>query len=282
MFKIAIITDSSCDLPSDLIERFNIKVVPLRINYQDQEYRDGLDITPDEVYNRLEEEIPKTSMPSPEDMIQTFQQLQDEGYTHCLVITLSSGLSGTYNAFRLIAEDFDMKIDVIDSKGLSWVLGFLVLEAAKMIQDKIDYQDIVQKIEQAKERVKGFFILDTLDYLKEGGRIGKVTATLGSLLNLKPIISIDQEGKYIPVNVGRGKKQAIKKMVEPVLKQIESTKASIAVLHGRAEKEAEAILERFQGLENVVELYLSNISPALVVHTGPGLVGLVVKPIDDN
>ncbi|TCS96796.1 DegV family protein [Hazenella coriacea] len=282
MFKIAIITDSSCDLPSDLIDRFNIKVVPLRINYRDQEYRDRFDITPEEVYNRLEEEIPKTSMPAPEDMIQTFQQLQDEGYTHCLVITLSSGLSGTYNAFRLIAQDFDMKIDIIDSKGLSWVLGFLVLEAAKMIQDKIDYQDIVQKIEQAKERVKGYFIVDTLDYLKEGGRIGKVTATLGSLLNLKPIISIDNEGKYFPTAVGRGKKQAIKKMVEPVLKQIESTKASIAVLHGRAEKEAEAILERFQGLENVVELYLSNISPALVVHTGPGLVGLVVNPVDND
>lgn len=279
MKKIAIITDSSCDLPVDIIKKFDIEVIPLRIIYKEGEYRDGVDITPDEVYDRLENEVPKTSMPSPADIIHTFQKLQDEGYTHCLVITLSSGLSGTYNTFKMVAQDFKMDIEVIDSKGLSWVLGFLVMEAARLIQEKIDFREIIETIEHAKAKIKGFFIVDTLEYLKEGGRIGKVAATLGSMLNLKPIIAIDEEGKYYPFSIARGKKQALKKMMEPVLEQIKSTKSSIAILQGRAEKEAEALLERFKELENVCELYISSISPALVVHTGPGLLGLVVKPV---
>ncbi|MFC4075854.1 DegV family protein [Salinithrix halophila] len=280
MTKIALVTDSSCDLPTELLRRFDIEVVPLRIVYDHHEYRDGIDIQPAEVYDRLEKEIPNTSMPSPEDIQHTFQKLKDNGYTHCIVVALSSGLSGTFNTFRLMAEDFEgMKIDVIDSKGLSWVLGFLVLESAKLIRQKMDYEEILEKIEQAKEHIRGFFVIDTLEYLKAGGRIGKVAATLGTMLNLKPVISIDQEGKFTPFTLARGKKQALKKMLETVLKQLESTKANIAILQGRAEKEAEALREKLKEIENVCELTISSISPALVVHTGPGLVGLVIDPV---
>ncbi|GGA55302.1 hypothetical protein GCM10007416_30640 [Kroppenstedtia guangzhouensis] len=283
MSKIALVTDSSCDLPVDLLEHWKIRVVPLRIIYREREYRDGVEITPQEVYARLGEEIPKTSMPSPEDIQQTFKELQQEGYTHCIVVTLSSGLSATYNNFCLMAEDFKgMKIDVIDSKGLSWVLGFLVLESAKLIKDKLDYFEILNRIEGAKNRIKGYFVVDTLEYLKEGGRIGKVAASLGSMLNLKPIISLDVEGKYYPHNLARGKKQSIKKLMDPIVKQIESTKSRIAILQGRAEKEAEALKERLKELENVCELYISSISPALVVHTGPGLLGLVIQTVENG
>lgn len=111
---------------------------------------------------------------------------------------------------------------------------------------------------------------------------GKVAASLGSILSLKPIISLDQEGKYYPHSLARGKKQAVKKLMDPVLKQLESTKARIAILQGRAEKEAEALKEKFKDLENVCELYISSISPALVVHTGPGLLGLVVQPVEEE
>ncbi|MFD1425940.1 DegV family protein with EDD domain [Kroppenstedtia sanguinis] len=283
MSKIALVTDSSCDLPVDLLERWKIRVVPLRIIYQEQEYRDRVEITPQEVYDRLDEEIPKTSMPSPEDIQQVFIELQQEGYTHCIVVTLSSGLSGTYNNFRLMAEEFKgMKIDVIDSKGLSWVLGFLVLESAKLIKEKWDYSEILNRIEKAKSRIKGYFVVDTLEYLKKGGRIGKVAASLGSILHLKPIISLDEEGKYYPQNLARGKKQSMKKLMDPILKQIESTKSRIAILQGKAEKEAEALKEKLKESENICELYVSSISPALVVHTGPGLLGLVIQPAEEK
>lgn len=257
MTKIALVTDSSCDLPIDLLERWNIRAVPLRIIYNEREYRDAIDISPNDVYNRLEDEIPTTSMPTPQDMLDTFDQLKEEGYTHCLVISLSSGLSGTYHSFLRIAKEYEgMKVDVIDSKGLSWVLGFLVLEAARLIQKQWDYADILNRVEQVKKKIKGYFIVDTLEYLKKGGRIGKVAASLGSILNLKPIISIDQEGKYYPLSLARGKKQAIKKLMEPVLEQIQSSKVRIAVLQGQAEKEAEALKDRLKGLEKVPSVLL--------------------------
>ncbi|RAL26866.1 DegV family protein [Thermoflavimicrobium daqui] len=277
MNRIAIITDSSCDLPASLLEKWNIKVVPIRVIYSHGDYRDGIDITPEEVCDKLHEEIPKTSMPAPKDIIQTLKLVQDEGYTHCIILTVSAALSGTYNAFKLIVQDFDMKIEVIDSKGLSWLLGFLAIEVAKMVQDKMNFQEIIEKIEQTRQKLMGFFIVDTLEYLKAGGRIGKVAATLGSLLNLKPIISVDEEGKFYPFTVGRGRKQAIKKMLEPVLKQVESTKTSLTIIHTKAEQEAMMLKERFKKMENIVEIYISHISSSLVVHTGPGLLGLVIN-----
>lgn len=282
MSKIALVTDSSCDLPIDLLQKWNIRLVPLRLIYADREYRDGVDITANEVYDRLVEEIPTTSMPAPEEIVNTFRKLEEEGYTHAVVLALSANLSGTYNAFRLATEEVQIPIHVIDSKGLSWVLGFQVLEAARMIREKVSFDELVTKLEETKAKIKGYFIVDSLEYLRKGGRIGKVAASLGSILNLKPIISLDQEGNFYSHSIARGKNQAIKKLLNPVLKQIETTKVHISILQGRAEQEAEALRERLKGLENVSELYVSTISPALVVHTGPGLLGLVVRPLEED
>ncbi|MFC7442797.1 DegV family protein [Laceyella putida] len=277
MQKIAVVTDSSADLSAEFVGNFNIQIVPLRVIYQHGEYRDGVDISPEEVVERLDQETPTTSMPSPEDMANLFKRLEQDGFTHCIVIPVSSGLSGTYNTFRLMAEDFSMKIDVIDSKGVSWILGFLVLEAAKLIQENWNYQDILNRLEEVKERIKGFFIVDTLEYIQKGGRIGKVAAALGSMLNIKPIITLDGEGKLSPLTMARGKKQALKKMLEPIIEQIEQAKASIAIVHSKAEKEAEALKNQLQEYENVLQLHISSISPALSVHAGPGLLGIVIK-----
>ncbi|MBD1373082.1 DegV family protein [Hazenella sp. IB182357] len=278
MSKIAIVTDSSCDLPNELVEKFNITVVPLRINFSHGEYRDGIDISSDEVADQLKTEVPKTSMPSPEDIEQTFIQLRDAGYTHCIALTISSNMSGTYNTFRIIAEDFEgMKVEVVDTKGLSWVLGLIVLEAARMIQDKFDFQDILNAMDEIKEKVKGFFVIDTLEYLREGGRIGRVTASLGTMLNLKPVITVAPDGRFVSYGMGRGKKQGVKKMLVPIMEQLESARSSIAIFHSKAEAEAEALKEKFKDLENVCDLYISSISPTLLVHAGPGILGIAIS-----
>ncbi|AUS08188.1 fatty acid-binding protein DegV [Laceyella sacchari] len=277
MQKIAVVTDSSADLSIEFARKFNIHVVPLRVIYQHGEYRDGIDITPEDVVERLDQEIPTTSMPSPEDMARLFQQLEQDGFTHCIVIPVSPSLSGTYNTFRLMADDYSMKIDVIDSKGVSWIIGFLVLEAAKLVQENRHYQDILNRLEEVKERIKGIFIVDSLEYLQKGGRIGKVAAALGSMLNIKPIITFDQEGKLTPLTMARGKKQALKKMLEPITEQIKQAKASIAIVHSKAEQEAEALKKQLQEYENILHLHISSIGPALSVHAGPGLLGIVIK-----
>jgi DegV family protein with EDD domain len=137
-------------------------------------------------------------------------------------------------------------------------------------------------LEEAKTKIKAFFVLDTLEYVQFGGRIGKVAAALGSVLHLKPIITFDEEGKLSPHTLARGKKQAFKKMLEPLFRQINETRSSIAILHSKAEEEARAIKERLKGQENVCELYIGSIGPALSVHAGPGLIGIVVAPFSST
>lgn len=281
MSRIALITDSSCDLSSDVLIQNNISVIPLRIIYGDKEYRDGLDITPQEVYDKFETEIPKTSMPAPGDFLEKIDTLKKDGYTHCLVVTISSGLSGTYNMCKMIEKEItDMKVEIIDSKALSMVLGFVVLEAAKLIRTNIPFDEIVEKVNCLKAKAKGFFIVDTLEYLRKGGRIGRVSAALGTVLNLKPIISIDDEGKYYSYSKVRGKKAAIEKLIEPLLKQLEQTKTNVAVLQGMAYDEAVVLMDRVKSFKNIGTVSMHQINPSLVVHTGPGLLGLAFFPAE--
>lgn len=281
MIKIALVTDSSCDLAPEIIRENNIEVIPLRIIYGDKEFRDGVDITPHEVYSHLHEEVPKTSMPSPGDVLNKFKELKESGYTHILAITLSSGLSGTYDMFKLVSKDInDMVIDVIDSRTLSMVLGFIVIEAAKLIKENTPYLELIEKVNLIRSKAKGFYVLDTLEYLRKGGRIGLVASTLGTLLNIKPIITTNEEGKYCTFAKVRGKYQAATKMLEPLMLQLENTKANVAVLSGFAEAEASLLFEKICNIKNINTICISSISPALGVHTGPGLLGLAYCPIE--
>jgi DegV family protein with EDD domain len=281
MNKIALVTDSSCDLTMEQLKENNIEFVPLRINYADREYRDRIDITPDEVYNRLHEEIPKTSMPTPGDLIEKINSLKEQGYTHILAITISSGLSGTYDMFKMVAEDIsDVVIEVIDSRTLSMVLGLIVLEASRLIKSNATFDEIIRKINAMKFKSKGFYVLDTMEYLRKGGRIGLVASTLGTLLNIKPVISVNNEGKYFTYSKTRGKAQATASMVDALKKQLESTKTNVAVLQGMAQEEANLLYEKIKNMKNINSLCISAISPALVVHTGPGLLGLAFCPAE--
>lgn len=281
MNKIALITDSSCDLPKSIVEENNIHIVPLRIKFSDREYSDG-EISLDEIYNKIEDEIPTTSMPSPSDLLSKLEIIKNMGYTHCIAITISSGLSGTYNMFKLMSNEIsDLKINVIDSRILSMPLGFLVMKAAEMIKANTPYDQIIDSLEQLKQKAKGFFIVDTLEYLKKGGRIGRVAATLGTLLNIKPIISVDENGKYYPFSKARGKAQAIDKLIEPLILQLEHTKLKVSVLDGKAHEEAKILYDKIKSFKNITSLYMTNISPSLVVHTGPGLLGIAFCPDEE-
>lgn len=280
MEKIALITDSSCDLPKEILIKNNIEVIPLNVIYANREYKDGIDITPEEVAKNLDVEIPKTSMPSPSDVLNKIESLKKEGYTHCIIITISSGLSGTYNMFKMITSEIqDMVVEVFDSKILSLGLGFIVLQAAKLIQQKLSFNEIIDKLYSVREQVKGYFIVDTLEYLKKGGRIGRVTAAIGSLLNIKPIISVDENGKYFTFNKARGKNQALDRMLDELKAVINNGKYLVGIPHGCVKEEALKYAEKIKSLGNVEDIIISQISPALLVHSGPGLIGLVFMPV---
>ncbi|MCT4619605.1 MAG: DegV family protein [Marinisporobacter sp.] len=275
MNKIAIITDSSCDLPEKMVKKYHIKILPLRIIYSSKEYRDRIEISAGEVYKNLEEEIPKTSLPSPEDVKNLFKKLKEEGYTHVLGIFISSGLSGTYNMVKNFTSSYEeLKIKLLDAKNLSIGLGFIVIEAAKELERTNDFSKACEKAEKGIKNSNLFFVLKTLDYLRKGGRIGVVEGTIGELLGIKPVIAVDEEGKYYSHTKVRGRKKSIEELYKIAKEKLANKKCYVAVMHGDAEKEALNLLEKIKQIDNVEETFFGQISPVLGVHTGPGLIGL--------
>ena len=280
MQKIALITDSACDLDLNTLKENNINLLPLRIIYSNGDYRDRLDISPQEVYDNLEKEVPKTSLPSAQETEETLNKLEEEGYTHVICISISSGLSGSFNAIRLALEDHPKLTSfVYDSKILAYPQGEIVLEVAKLIKEGKSFEEIVKEIPEIRKRVIGYFTINTLEYLKKGGRIGRLAGTVGELLNLKPIITTDEDGVYYNVAKVRGRKQSLSKMTELLKEYLAKGKCEVAVLHAGCEDEAIKYINSLKDLTNVVSIKIAEISPALGIHGGPGLIGFSVKMV---
>lgn len=279
--KVAIMTDSTCDIPQELAEELNIRVVPLRILFKDGEYRDGVDISAEEVYARLPHEIPSTSLPSPADVMATFEEIKAAGYTHVVAIHISSGLSGTAQMITNLTHHVEgLQITVIDSKNISMGLGYTVIEAARKAQEGASHAEVCAHAEQYLKKMKVFFVLETLEYLTKGGRIGKVAGTLGQILNLKPIITVNEEGVYTTHAKVRGRRQSIDKLFITVKDQLVKSTNNVAVCHGAAKEEAQELVDRIKGFGNVGELLTGHVSPVIGVHTGPGTLGLVVYSLE--
>lgn len=279
MTKIAIVSDSTSDLIDEVVKKYDIKILPLRVIYSDvEEYRDRVEITPEDIYERFHRDIPTTSLPSPEDTVNLFRKLEEEGYTHVIVTTISSGLSGTMNMIHNVAEDFkNMVFEIIDSKALTMGLGFPVIEGAKELQKSNNFEKVVQKIKDTIENTEVYFVVKTLEYLKKGGRIGKVEGTIGELLDIKPIISINEHGIYYTFKKIRGRNKSIQEIYNLVKEKARDKMVNIAVAHGNAYEEAYALLEKMKEFNNVKNTVFTQISPVMVVHTGPGLIGVVIS-----
>ncbi len=208
--KIAIVADTTCDLPNRFIEEYNIKLMPLRVIYKDRDYRDRYEITPEEVCDNLNKEIPTTSLPVAEDVLHIFDELVEEGYTDAIVLTLTSKVSGTYNLATLLAKEYKgLDIEVIDSKAVSIFYGFMVLEGARYAHTG-DKTLIKEKIMTVRKRVKGCHLIDTLTYLKKGGRIGKVQGTVAEILNIKQLLVLMMKGFIKRLPRSGGEKEPLK------------------------------------------------------------------------
>ena len=196
--KIAILADSGTDVPPNYREKYGIYWLPLLINYSDGQYLDGVDIQPHEMYDRLPTEIPKTSLPNSVMVSEIFDRIKADGYEKVLAVTISSGLSGTYNMVRMTAEEYEgLEVSVLDTKNISIGSGLIAIRAAQMVNDEgMEWKELVMKIKHEVPKSKVFFCVDTLKYLQKGGRIGLVSAMLGMSLSLKPIISCNRDGIY--------------------------------------------------------------------------------------
>jgi DegV family protein with EDD domain len=216
--KTVIVTDSSCDLSDEQLSRYGIRMISLRIVCQNAEYRDRIDIQEDELYELLTRELPKTSLPLPEDVTSLYESLAQEGVTDVIHMSISSGLSGTFNMVRMITQDFEsrMRVHMVDSRTLSMGLGMMVLAAARALEEGATPEEAIERAQAVRRNQLGMFVIRTLEFLRKGGRIGKVEGVVGSLLQIKPIIYVNDEGIYATLAKARGYKSAVDTMVSEV------------------------------------------------------------------
>jgi DegV family protein with EDD domain len=280
--KIAILTDSCSDVPREFREKYHMYVAPLTIIYGDAQYRDGVDIQPEQVYERFSEEVPKTSLPSPAVIAELFRQIKADGYEKVIAVVISSGLSGTFEMISSMGPAPEgMQTHYVDTKNIGVGSGFSAIRAGELIAQGCTFEEVCRGTEEASRNTRLFFCVSTLEYLIKGGRIGLVAGMVGTLLDLKPVISCNEDGIYYTVAKARGRKKSLALALAKAVEFAAGAKDySIAVMHGAAEEEAEALMAQMKELLPDHRIAIEGqITPALVVHTGPGLIGVGVQRI---
>lgn len=272
--RIAIVTDSTADLPPRRAQELGITIIPLTINFGLEQYRDGVDITSEDFYPLLAASptLPTSSQPSPAAFKAVYEKLLAE-YDSIISIHISSGLSGTINAALTAKEMVAGEIHVVDSKSVSLGIGLIVLEAREMVEQGLAANEIVAQLDRVCQNTEVLFTLDTLEYLHKGGRIGKVAAVMGSLLNIKPIVRV-VDGIYIPAGKARRQEQALQEIVNQFKNLARGRKIKrLVVAHGAAEPAAARLANKlYQALNQEPEMLMA-VGPVIGVHTGPGTVG---------
>lgn len=280
MQKIKIISDSACDLSLETAKEHNIGILPVRVIYKNKEFLDKLEISPDELYAFLSEEVPTTSLPDIRQCKKVFEEAKSEGYTDIIVITVSSKLSGTLNSLKLLSEDFEgLNFNFFDTRTLGYPQGTIALEAAHMVDKGMNVEEILESLEDVRTRVTGYVAVNSLDYMVRGGRISKLKGTIGEMINLKPIISSNDEGFLYKFSQSRGRVQAINKLKSLLEGHLEKSLCKVWILSGDAQNEAEEFYNYFKSHSRVKEIYMENIGPAMGVHTGPKSLGLSILEI---
>ncbi len=280
--KIRIVTDSTADLPPAVAAEYGVEVLPLSVIVGDRVYRDGIDLTPSEFYPLLTTSpvLPTTSQVSPGQFMQCFQRLVQEG-CEVLSIHLSQGLSSTVETARSIAQEVGQgKVTVFDSNFLSLGQAFQVIEAAKLARSGHTVQQIVDHLSQIRAKTELLFTLDTLEYLRKGGRIGKVSAILGQLLNLKPLIRVEN-GAYVSFGKARSQAKAMDEFVHFIREKVGEQPVHVAIAHGQAKEAALKLKELImRSLRVAGDIAVSEVGPVIGVHTGPGTLGLAFYPAE--
>jgi DegV family protein with EDD domain len=283
----AVVTDSTVSLPEHLLEELNIHQVAYYIHRGTDVLRDLVNVQRDEFLKWLPaaEKLPTTASPGPGDYLTLYEKLADQGCGEIVSIHMTSRGSGAYQA-AMAARDMlleklpRLRIEVIDTLNVSLCQGWMVIEAARAALSGVNLAGITEKVKSMIPICQMIQTADTLRYLYMGGRIGRAARYMGSLLNLKPLISM-QDGEIVALGVTRGINKAYQKMVEIIESRVGlSTRIKVAYVHAGAQKEVEQLKDLVESRLQVVESLVAELSPALMVHTGPGTSGLCYYPVD--
>ena len=273
---IRIVTDSTADLPAEVAEQLGITVVPLNVHFGEETLLDGIDILPDEFFQRLRaaRQLPTTSQPSPGKFMEVYGSLAEAG-DQIVSIHISDKLSGTLNSARQAKEQMEgSSIEIIDSRQAALGTGLVAIAAAKAAQQGASYETVLDEANSAVEQVQLFGLLDTLEYLRKGGRIGMVRGFVGTLLKVRPIITV-LDGIVQSATSVRSRAYGIQYMV--TLAEERAPLKQAAVMHSSTDEEAEALAERIRPLVADGQVLLGRIGPVVGTHAGPGVIGIVMQ-----
>lgn len=275
MKKIHIVTDSTTDLSKEVIEKYGIHIVPLTIHIDDKTYIDGVDINPQEFLEMMAsaKELPKSSQPATGVFKELYDRLGEDG-SEIISIHMTGGMSGTYESANSAAKMSDAKVTVIDSMYISNALSYQVLEAAEMVASGKNIEEIVERLNQIRQQTTLFVVVDKLDNLVKGGRIGKGRGLLGSLLNIKPIATL-QDGVYTPVAQVRSHRQVVSHLFKAFTEETAGKIIrSVGITHANGLSMAEPLKKMIEET-GIKDVSLTFTSPIISTHTGEGAIGFM-------
>ena len=279
--SVAVITDSTAYLPEEMLEGYGIHVVPLYVVLAGRSGREGLDIGPDDVARVLgtRGQTVSTSRPTPGDFVAAYRLALDQGAEKLVSVHLSSELSGTWDAARLAASQVGEHIvTVVDTRSAAMGAGFAVLAAARSAAAGADPATVARTAQEIAEATRTFFVVDTLEHLRRGGRIGSAAAVLGSALAVKPVLHV-QDGRVVPLEKVRTTARALNRLVQRAVEVAGQGPVSVAIHHLAAAEKAERLAAEIRDrLPQLRELHVSELGAAIGAHVGPGAVGIVVAP----
>lgn len=280
--EVVLVTDSTADIPQETRERLGIEMVPLQVLFGEESYQDHVTLSPAQFYERLKAfgGMPKTSQPSPADFLSVYERIAAEGKS-VVSVHLSSAFSGTYQSAVLAESMLEGKgrVTVIDSRSASYGYGMMVVKAAEMARQGAKHDEIVAEIGRLRKEMRLYFLVDTLEYLQRGGRIGKAAALFGTLLNIKPILTIGDDGVIYPVDKVRGQKKAFARITELIETDFGTGPIELMIVDTPGDTEvADALTEVLKSRFDVRRFHRSEVGSVIGAHAGPGTVGLFVLP----
>lgn len=274
---ISIITDSTNDIPDELLRQYQIIVIPQTIIWGSQQLRDRVDLQAVEFYRRMQTDpvYPTSSLPKVQDFQDAYEQAASQGADQILMLTVSSAMSGTFQMAKTTSEGFRVPVTVVDSKGPTMTLGWQVLAAARKRESGSDLAGILAEIERVRQGMTQLVAMASLEYLQRGGRIGKAIKWVGTQLKVKPLVAINHEtGLVEPVGLLRTQKALEETLFEKFAAKVKAGCCRVAVLHGDVIEKAEVLADRVREELKPVELLINCTGPVLGINTGPGALAL--------
>jgi len=284
METIYVVTDSTADIPKDLANALGITVVPLKVHMLNETYLDGETITPTEFYEQLQKsvDLPTTSQPSPMDFVDVYKRLAEGKPAKILSIHLSSALSGTIQSAQLaktMVEELGINVHVFDSKKASYSIGIIVVGVANAIRAGKSFEEVIQITNDLIERTQVYFMVDTLTFLQKGGRIGRAASLFGTLLNIKPILSLNDQGEVFAVDKIRGSKKALSRILEYLSDYAKDKKVVAGISHASNLEEAKKLEQLLREQMDIAEFVVTDIGPVIGTHVGPGTLAVMMYTV---